>query len=83
MARTADLGWAMARCNINLDLAIEAELVICDPQDNNESDAKSITINGLEWLIALRELINDEIADAQARRDLAKPSNGNGDLTTG
>jgi predicted ArsR family transcriptional regulator len=60
----------MARCNIAFGPEGEADLTICEPESGDDA-AKSLTISGLEALITLRELINDEIADAEERRELA------------
>jgi len=69
MPKTADLGWPLARCTISLDVPEEAELVICSPADSDDP-ASSISISGLANIIALRELINDTIADAQEQQEL-------------
>ena len=65
---TADLGWCLARCRIGPD-PLEAELYIHSPA--NEDDAEtSISILTLEAIVALRDLLDVEIADAQQRSEL-------------
>lgn len=66
MTALANLGWAMARCSIDRD---SAELVICDPASEGEP-ANSISILGLDAVIALRDCIDEEIANLQARIDI-------------
>ena len=65
---TADLGWCLARCSVSMS---EAELTICSPASDDEA-AGSLTLVGLEAIIALRDLIDDELALVEARATLAE-----------
>lgn len=68
MARTVDLGWAMARCTI--DDEATAELCVVEPE-SQEEDAKSLTLVGIVHLMALRDLLNESISDFYEQKDLA------------
>jgi hypothetical protein len=67
---TADLGWCIARCRIGEDPAA-AELLIMSPGSEGE-DCTELLILGLDAIIALRDLLDVEIDDAQHRRELLK-----------
>jgi hypothetical protein len=64
MARTADLGWAIARCD-----GTELELVMPASEDD---PAQSMTIQGRENLITLQELIRDALQDQAMSEELEK-----------
>jgi len=65
---TTDLGWCMARCTIEKDLY---ELTIMEPA-SEDSDANSITLTTLESIIALRDLIDEAVAEAEESAELAQ-----------
>lgn len=69
MSQTADLGWCMARCEIEADK--DAELTICEPASSG-SAAQSITLVGLDAIVALRDLIDETIANAEQSADLSR-----------
>ena len=68
MTVTADLGWCLARCSITAD---DSELLICSPASGDDV-ASSLSIMGLEAILALRDLIDDAVKLAEARADLAQ-----------
>lgn len=74
MTTTVSLGdWCMARCTIGCDEAGDdvSELVIVSPASVDDGPS-SITIVGLEAIIALRDLIDDETKLAESRAELAQ-----------
>jgi hypothetical protein len=68
MARTVDLGWFMARCELS---ATNVELSLVAPPSDDEP-ATGISITSVEGIIALRDLLNDAISDFEMATELAK-----------
>ncbi len=62
MARTADLGWPIARCD-------RMELEILTPSSDGDA-ANSIRITEWENILRLRDLINEVEADNGVREEL-------------
>ena len=68
MTTTTDLGWCIARCTITAD---ECELLICSPASGDDC-ASSLSLVGLEAILALRDLIDDEVKLAESRAELSE-----------
>ncbi len=72
MTTFADMGFWMARVKIEgSPEEISAELFIVEPSEES-NEAQSVTITGLDSLLALRNCIDDEIAKYQHALDLAR-----------
>ena len=69
MARTSDLGWAMARGE--QDESGNPQITIVEPE-SEDSPAKSMIIAGFDGLTSLRDLINDLLGDYETQSELAK-----------
>ena len=71
MSTVADLEYCLARCNIPQESPETAELLICEPASEG-STATSISIMGLDAIIALRNCIDEEVARLESRLELAR-----------
>jgi hypothetical protein len=65
----ADLGWDMARCEIDLATHADSVLTICTPA-NGAEPAVSFSIVGTAPLLALRDLIQCALDEATQRLEL-------------
>lgn len=70
MARTADLGWAMARCD-------RVDLELLEPA-SEDSPATSFRIQGWDNILRLRDLINEVESDNGVREELEQQGEDNG-----
>lgn len=66
---TADLGWCIARCRIDATPG-QSELLLYSPASDGE-DAQELAIVGLEGILALRDLLDDSIKQAEQAADLS------------
>lgn len=65
MARTADLGWCVARLSVHDG----GELLICSPASSDDA-ATSVTVVGWEGICALRDLIDEGVSDLSVAAEL-------------
>lgn len=73
----SELGdWHLGKCNITAD---SAELAIVALGDE-ETEVTQIAMLGLPAILALRDLIDEEVAAAEQRAELARGSNEGGGI---
>jgi len=70
MARTADLGWPVARCD-------RVELELLEPA-SEDTPASSFRVQGWENILRLRDLINEVEGDNHLEDELEKDLPGMG-----
>ncbi len=71
MSTVVDLEFCLARCSIPEESPESAELLLCEPASEG-SPAQSLSIMGLDAIVALRNCIDEEIQRLEARLDLAR-----------
>ena len=71
---TTDLGWCMARCVVTAD---NIELTVMEPA-SEDSPANSISLSTIEAIIALRDLIDEELENVEARALLTQDMSAGG-----